>query len=51
MIFISHHDAPPIGRDPVEAALDGLSFPVVITESVVLWVNVPMVLYGEEPEG
>ena len=43
MILISHNDTP-IGRDPAEGALDCISFPVSIPESVVLSVDVPVVL-------
>ena len=42
MILISHNDTP-IGRDPTEGSLDGISSPVSIPQSVVLAVNVPMV--------
>jgi len=43
MIFISDNNSPIIG-DPAECALDYISSPVAIPESVVLSIDVPMIL-------
>ena len=43
MILVSHDDPTVIG-DPTEGALDCISSPVPIPESIILSIDVPMVL-------
>ncbi len=43
MILISHHDSS-IVRNPSESALDSISSPVSIPQSVILSIEVPMIL-------